>query len=689
MGAMGGMGTASFGTRGNRHGGYASGSAVDAKKGSAERGNPDKSGRVSQAAYGSVEAGTRAAGFSDTLKAAGGDVQHNALTLNSSQLLDLRILNTLVLNQDCEDPDECDCYDYEEDEYRECDDVYNAKPKGQERDQQGRYSGTRSVVETPFTPQSLEAGMTPDELETAQKDEEERRMGHKVDNFVSEWDPTGYLANAKGDGPTDPDAPAQLAGSQKAKDGRDKSVIKHREGEYLDTDSHSAASLDKWAGQVKPDPSGTPEATCAGDEGEGEDDAGKKQTKKGKPAMNAFPPQAAQPQQMGPKGPPQPPQQQPHMPPQQPQQPQQAPQAGGMQPGGFPNPMQGMKASQKAAMASVIAGGDARGAALEAIDQAQKGKGKQASKKHADAADAHDKDAAAAMQQGNQQLAQQHAQAAMAHRQAAGLHQGGPMMGGQGGPPQQMAGGGAMPQGGAQQGPPTKNTSAPLSTTTRKGETIMMVTRQQLVDKLAVNCACAEDKAALNRLSDQTLLKLAANTEDESGSGSDSIQAGGEEDDEDSDDQGKTKKSKDSIKDSGQGPTAKGTQNRYLSSEDNETLAEARRIVHAQKVQIVNRLLAANTTLSPERKKAHGQRLIKLTLNQLREQAELIPAPVENYQYTPTESETVPLYMGAAGGPIFNQSSDDDNEKNVLTMPTINYAELANLPKKGRSARTG
>jgi len=267
--------------------------------------------------------------------------------------------------------------------------------------------------------------------------------------------------------------------------------------------------------------------------------------------------------------------------------------------------------------------------ALNALDFSSKGKSEKAAGAHLEAAAGHEDEATEARKRGDGAGAEAHDDAAAMHRKAASMH------------------------------------SATLNF---EGGTGMGVSREQFQGIIA-NCGCDRTRNAL-----QAIL----NTSDESGSGSDTDQAGGEEESEEGEDS--EYKSKTPIKTGakvGGGKLAGKKTIENASTDpveawfDQVEAPEAVRNSHRQqKLQLV-RYLVANVDDSKQRKFL-GDSMMRKSVEELQQLTALFPPRRD----VPNEDrEPAALFIGAAGGPIGNVASDDDQD--VLETPTINFAQLA------------
>lgn len=305
-------------------------------------------------------------------------------------------------------------------------------------------------------------------------------------------------------------------------------------------------------------------------------------------------------------------------------------------------------ASKQAAQMTVgTEHGDAQDRALAAVKASADGKPKQAAKEHLGAAEQHEAAATQARQDKDPEAADMHDRAAAQHRKAASMCQA------------------------------TRNQSTQGKQS--KGQPMTITTKEQAIKKLTANCKCEADKAALNALSEETLLALARNAKAEGSNadatGGGTVQAGGEEDSESEDE------FTDKVKVKEKGGAAVGnrkTADQWFADAPPEIRAavqNAMRIEQTERRRLVDRLVA--NVGNAEQKAALSAKLMRKPLDELQETLALVP--VANAQ--PQWSDLQALYLGAAGGPVANVAAPASDD--LLDLPTMNYG-----PEAGAGAKT-
>lgn len=258
-------------------------------------------------------------------------------------------------------------------------------------------------------------------------------------------------------------------------------------------------------------------------------------------------------------------------------------------------------------------------------------------------------------------------------------------------------------------------------------EDFNMFDRDRVLDALTENCACAEDAAALNSLSDETLqgilnAKAEGSNADLTPGGGKAVQAGGEEDegkedrnddewnkdvkikkkapamnwkgedpdeDDDDDDEGDSDTEGDEDDDDddeadnktrggkkGQMPPqfmkhnsrqmtmAEMIQN--ATPEEQEVWNNAQQVVRDQKKALVMQLIS--NVADPSRRKYHGNKLMGESLAQLRERLDLMPPP----QRGSRSRRESPVFIGNGGGPVDNGVSGGPDTDDILPLQTLN-----------------
>lgn len=185
--------------------------------------------------------------------------------------------------------------------------------------------------------------------------------------------------------------------------------------------------------------------------------------------------------------------------------------------------------------------------------------------------------------------------------------------------------------------------------------------RAALVVALTANCGCKP--ATLNAMDDDDLQAVAksltANAFPKKGKKKDD-----EEDDADDSEMEPT------------GNAAKSITERLTPAEQ-QVWNNAVEITENAKTQIIDRLVA---NVAKEAKPGVIEMLKAKGLPELRTLLLMQPAPVVNQEQMLT---LPPLFMGAAGAPATLPTENaEPNQDDILLIPTLNYAELANLPKK-------
>jgi len=288
-----------------------------------------------------------------------------------------------------------------------------------------------------------------------------------------------------------------------------------------------------------------------------------------------------------------------------------------------------------------------RGHALSALDHSGEGDAKKAAAAHGKAAEAHEAAALESRKRGDGAGAEVHDDAAAMHRKAASMH---------------LA---------------TTNEENPMS--------------QALLAKLrglVGNCSCPGTRNAL-----QAIL----NTSDESGSGSASDQAGGEEESEEGEDSEYRSKEAPALKDGAKvgggslGGKKKGvlSENAAVEAWMRQTRAPAevraavqnmRKAEYDRKLTLV-RYLVANVG-EPEQRRATGDMLMGKSIAELEQLTAIVPRTASPQV---THREPAALFLGAAGGPVGNALAEDADD-DVLDLPTINYAELSKEQRQKAAA---
>jgi hypothetical protein len=238
-----------------------------------------------------------------------------------------------------------------------------------------------------------------------------------------------------------------------------------------------------------------------------------------------------------------------------------------------------------------------------------------------------------------------------------------------------------------------------------------MPTIQQIRNDLTDNCACDQDRRAINTLSDETLRILfnakaeGSNADASGGMGFGSaVQAGGEED-QDDEDQGvkddmgagkkgvffESKKGK-GLEGSGvtKGPADNAVVNHMaIARMFGITPDQARNLPAIVRDSLrhqdtIKRDLAMQLTanvLDPGKRKILVNRYVKeLSKEKLQEYASLVQGPPVRQMapaFNGVQEENLALYLGAAGGPTgvanFGNGDGGEADSDVLDLPTMNY----------------
>lgn len=223
-------------------------------------------------------------------------------------------------------------------------------------------------------------------------------------------------------------------------------------------------------------------------------------------------------------------------------------------------------------------------------------------------------------------------------------------------------------------------------TTNTRTEEPVKINREQAIAKLTANCSRDADKAALNQMSDETLMAIATvnakkkknpfQTEEEDEDDSSEEGSSMESNDDknlhsfDQSVAGKTSTPGKSIQAGSDGKRDDYNTNRRspitnrLSPQELEVWNHAQSLVTNQKKAIVEQLIV-NLTDNAERNRI-GNKLMRESMPELQDRLKLMP---------PTENRRQAVYVGDA--PAFNGQQDAADANDVLETPTINMQELA------------
>lgn len=332
-------------------------------------------------------------------------------------------------------------------------------------------------------------------------------------------------------------------------------------------------------------------------------------------------------------------------------------------PTGGPTKMDPHDMTKQAAGASLHSEHDgAFGLASQALKHSGRDNHEKASDFHEQAADAHQEAATDARKRGDSEEADLHDNAAAMHSKAASMHD--------------------------------------AACTENRGTRNMApktITRRQAVRMLTANCTCQKDVQALNGLSNETLgillrnAKMDSSNADSTGSGT--RQAGGEEDDDEDgeagnvgsdSDEGKGLRDDVKVGDKGVTPKFGGKSNateNWLRQQPVDVQNAVRSWMERDRQEKV--AIVRSITSNEERQ----QKLMRLTLPQLREQQALIQEAVANVQAQqqpyPNFDELTdngfggdgnqPVFAGAGAGPVVvNDAVVNARDTDVLHLPTMN-----------------